>query len=335
MTSPSRRRSHTVRAAALVTLGLGVAACEETPPSDLPGAAEARLDACRAAHRRLDEDPANCDRLEQVIAREQAETRPRFATVAACETLFGRNACEGETLAATGPSWRPALVGWSRVPGGSGVVQPVVRDRDGQAWALPEPAGTSGTGVAMQAQPRTVTTIDHTATAQVPLNLSLAYFRLAPVYPDAATCGAEWQSCERSDLPLPTRFTTEASCRATWSQCMEVELPAAALAVVAANQSTSTTPRGWSSYNAFWYRSYGGGIGPRYQGWTWTADRQPTAAYRPAVGAGPLIAWDGGSRSLGQASRMGSYSGSTASGPGSDISRAGFGSTGRAYSSGG
>ena len=88
---------------------------------------------------------------------------------------------------------------------------------------------------------------------------------------------------------------------------------------------------------------YGGGIGPRYQGWTWTADRQPTAAYRPAVGTGPLRAWDSGSRTLGQANRMGTYggattsrlTGSTVSRPTSTITRAGFGSTGRAYSSGG
>ena len=345
---PGRRRSRTIRAAALVTLGLGVAGCDETPPSDLPGAAEARLDACRAAHRRLGDDPANCDRLEQAIAREQTETRPHFATVAACETLFGRGACEGETLAATGPGWRPALVGWSRVPGEAGAVQPVIRDRAGQAWRLPEPRRAAANGVATQAQPRAVTTLDYNAAARAPLNVSLAYYRLAPVYPDEATCGAEWQSCERFDMPLPTRFATQEACRATWSQCMEVEIPPAALAVAAADQGATprggTTPRsGWGGYNAFWYSRYGGGIGPRYQGWTWTADRQPTAAYRPATGTGPLRAWDSGSRSLGQASRMGAYTGnttsrltgSTVSRPTSVITRAGFGSTGRAYSSGG
>ncbi|WP_255528972.1 hypothetical protein [Roseomonas rosulenta] len=36
---PSHRRSRTVRAAALVTLGLGAAGCDETPPGELPGAA--------------------------------------------------------------------------------------------------------------------------------------------------------------------------------------------------------------------------------------------------------------------------------------------------------
>ncbi len=56
---PGRRRSRTIRAAALVTLGLGVAGCDETPPGDLPDRTESRLDACRAAHRRLGDDPAN------------------------------------------------------------------------------------------------------------------------------------------------------------------------------------------------------------------------------------------------------------------------------------
>jgi uncharacterized protein YgiB involved in biofilm formation len=348
---PSRRRSRTIRAAALVTIGLGAAGCDETPPTELPGVAEARLDACRAAHRRLGEDPARCERLEQTILREQEETRPRFATVAACETLFGRGACEGETLAATGPGWRPALAGWVRAPGEMGVVQPVVRDKDGQAWALPEPTRAAADGVATQAPPRTVTTLDYTAAARAPLNVSLAYYRLAPVYPDEASCAAEWQGCERFDVPLPTRFGTQEACRATWSQCMEVAIPPAALAMAAAaaaaaqsggTSSGGTAARGWwGGYNAFWYGNYGRGIGPRYQGWTWSADRQPTAAYRPATGTGPLRAWDSGSRSLGQANRMGFYGGgSSASGgsvsrPTSTITRAGFGSTGRAYSSGG
>ncbi|MBR0651807.1 DUF1190 domain-containing protein [Roseomonas terrae] len=353
---PSRRRSRTIRAAALVTIGLGAAGCDETPPADLPDATEARLEACRAAHRRLSEDPARCDALEQVLSREQAETRPRFTTISACETLFGRGACEGETLAATGPGWRPALAGWVRAPGEMGVVQPVVRDRQGQDWALPEPTRPTTTGaVAVQAAPRQVSALDYNAASRAPLNVSLAYYRLAPVYPDDAACSAEWQSCERFDLPLPTRFGTQEACRATWSQCMEVELPPAALAMATTEeqqqqgQSGGGTSSGsggrvwWGGYNAFWYRNYGGGIGPRYQGWTWTADRQPTAAYRPAVGAGPLRAWDSRSRSLGQASRMGFYgegtsartSGPTVSRPASTITRAGFGSTGRAYSSGG
>lgn len=343
---PGRRRSRTIRAAALVTLGLGVVGCDDTPP-DLPDRTESRLDACRAAHRRLGDDPANCDRLEEVLAREQAETRPRFATVAACETLFGRGACEGETLAATGPGWRPALAGWVRTPESTGVVQPVIRDREGQAWALPEPVRVGANAIATQAPPRAVTTLDYTATARAPLNVSLAYYRLAPVYPDQATCDAEWRSCQRLDVPLPTRFATQETCRATWSQCQEVELPPAALAVAANDQSTTgrtTTPRSWyGGYNSFWYGRYGGGIGPRYQGWTWTADRQPTAAYRPATGTGPLRAWDSGTRSLAPANRMATYIGSTTarssgtsiSRPTSVITRAGFGSTGRSYSSGG
>lgn len=346
-TPPSTRRSRTVRAAALVTLGLGVAGCDDTPPGDLPGAAEARLEACRAAHRRLGDDPARCDLLERAVSREQAQTRPQFVTVNACETLFGRGACEGETLAAVPPGWRPALAGWSRVPGQMTAVQPVIRDRDGTALALPEPGPVAGSPVAVQSQPRVVTTLDYAATARAPLQVSLAYYRLAPVYPDQALCTAEWQSCEGFDLPLPTRFATQESCQGTWSQCNEVEIPPAALlaaAAVVAAQPGSTTPRGgWGGYNSFWVQRYGGGIGPRYQGWTWTADRQPTAAYRPAVGTGPLRAWDSGSRTLGQANRMGVYAGttgsrltgSTVSRPTSTITRAGFGSTGRAYSSGG
>ncbi|CAH0309918.1 DUF1190 domain-containing protein [Roseomonas sp. CECT 9278] len=341
---PSPRRSRTVRAAALVTLGLGVAGCDDTPPGDLPGAAEARIEACRAAHRRLGEDPARCDLLERAVAREQAETRPRFVTVNACETLFGRGACEGETLAAVPPGWRPALAGWSRVPGQMTAVQPVVRDRDGTAWALPEPAAAVAGGVAQQVQPRQVATLDYAASARAPLQVSLAYYRLAPVYPDQALCAAEWQSCEGFDLPLPTRFATEEACRATWSQCNEVEIPPAALVAAAvAGGAAAASRSSWGGYNSFWVHRYGGGIGPRYQGWTWTADRYPTAAYRPAVGTGPLRAWDSGSRTLGQANRMGVYAGpagqrltgSTVSRPTSAITRAGFGSTGAGYSSGG
>jgi hypothetical protein len=356
MTQPTRRRSRTIRAAALVTLGLGAAGCDDVPP-DLPGAAEARLDACRAAHRRMGEDPARCDGLEQAIAREHGQTRPRFTTVAACETLFGRGACEGETLAASGESWRPALAGWSRVPGQMTAVQPVVRDKEGQAWALPEPAPppapdtlTPGRDVPVLPAPRRVETLDYAATARAPLGVSLAYYRLAPLYPDPATCAAEWQSCERFPLPLPTRFATQEACRAQWSSCVEVEVPADAIAVAAEQQpqqqqAGTTTPRStwWGGYNSFWYRSYGAGIGPRYQGWTWTADHSPTAAYRPAVGTGPLRAWDSGSRSLGPASRMGvvqggttsRLTGATVSRQTTTVTRAGFGSTGRAYSSGG
>lgn len=345
---PGHRRSRTVRAAALVTLGLGATACEDPAPTDLPGVAAARLEACRSAHRRLGEDPARCDRLESAIAREQAETRPRFTTVNACENLFGRDACEGETLGAQPPTWRPALAGWARVPGQMTAVQPVVRDREGTAWALPEanPAGASG--VARQAQPRAVGALDYAATARAPLGVALAYYRLAPAYPEEALCSAEWQSCERFDLPLPTRFATQESCRANWTNCAEVEIPPEALLVAAAAAaaqpgSTSTPRSGWGGYNSFWVHRYGSGIGPRYQGWTWTADRQPTAAYRPSTGTGPLRAWDSGSRTLGQANRMGTLAGqtgsrltgSTVSRPTTTITRAGFGSTGRAYSSGG
>lgn len=351
---PTRRRSRTIRAAALVTLGLGAVACGDDTPGDLPGAREARLNACRAAHRRLGEDPARCERLEEAMAREHGEMRPRFATVSACETLFGRGACEGETLAAAAPAWRPALAGWARIPGQMTAVQPVIRDKDGQAWALPEPVaaaaaqpGAPARSLPVLPAPRRVETLDYPAQARAPIGVSLAYYRLAPLYPDEATCTAEWLSCERFPLPLPTRFATQDSCRAAWTQCVEVEVPDAAIAVAAdqqpQQQGSTTTPRTWwGGYNTFWYRSYGAGIGPRYQGWTWTADYNPTSAYRPATGSGPLRAWDSGSRSLGQASRMayapgtGSrVSGTTISRPATTITRAGFGSTGRAYSSGG
>jgi uncharacterized protein YgiB involved in biofilm formation len=336
---PGHRRSRTVRAAALVTLGLGATACDDPPPSDLPAVAAARLEACRAAHRRLGEDPARCESLEATLAREQTETRPRFTTVNACETLFGRDACEGETLGAQPPSWRPALAGWARVPGQMTAVQPVIRDRDGTALALPEPNPAGASGVAVQVPPRAVTTLDYAATARAPLPVSLAYYRLAPVYPEEALCSAEWQGCERFDLPLPTRFATQEACQASWTACAEVEIPPAALlaaAAVAAQPGTTAPRGGWGGYNSFWVQRYGGGIGPRYQGWTWSADRQPVAAYRPAVGTGPLRAWDSGARTLGQANRMGTYAaGSGVSRPSSTITRAGFGSTGRAYSSGG
>ena len=344
---PPRRRSRTVRAAALVTLGLGAAGCDDVPP-DLPGQTEARVDACRAAHRRLGEDPARCDVLEQVIAREQGASRPQFTTIAACEATFGRGACEGETLAATGPNWRPVLAGWAR--DGQGV-QPVLQDRAARYWALPEPALPAGGAVATHAAPRNVQAADLVAGAAAAANY--AYFRLAPIYPDEASCGAEWQRCERSDQPLPNRFATQQACAAAWSRCVEVELPESALAMTVADSATppaqgsagSASRAGWwLGYNAGYRRSYASGIGPRYQGWTWTADRTPTAAYRPAVGAGPLQAWDSGTRRLAPANRMGTYAapgtvarapGGSISRPASTISRAGFGSTGRAYSSGG
>ncbi len=347
----------TVRAAALVTLGLGAAGCDEAPPPDLPGQTEARLDACREAHRRLGEDPARCDLLEQVVAQEHGSARPQFVTVTACETLFGRGACEGETLAATPPNWRPALAGWARAPEDQRVMQPVVQDNSARFWALPEPTVPTGGAMASQSAPRAVQAPDLPAAgAQTPAALNYAYLRLAPIYPDQATCSAEWQRCESTDIALPNRFATQESCRATWTHCVEVDLPESALTMTVADgtvpqqQGTSGTGTAggtgsrvpwWIGYNAGYRQNYAGGIGPRYQGWTWTADRRPTAAYRPAVGTGPLRAWDSRSRRLDAANRMGGYSsgsrvsGTTISRPTSTISRAGFGSTGRAYSSGG
>ena len=349
-----RRRSRTVRAAALVTIGLGVTGCDDTPP-DLPGQTEARLDACRAAHRRLGEDPARCDVLEQVIAREQATDRPQFRTIAACESTFGRGACEGETLAATGPNWRPALAGWVPSPGDPQILQPVLRDRSAQYWALSEPVRQATSTLLTQNAPRNVPGPTLAAAARSPAATQYAYYHLAPIYPDEASCGAEWGSCERSDVPLPNRFATQDACRANWSQCLEVELPESALTMAAAPPPQGTSGSGtggygggsragwWYGYNSGYRSSYAGGIGPRYQGWTWTGDRQPVAAYRPATGTGPLQAYDSSTRRLGRASSMAALSGGTgarSSGTGvsrsaSTISRAGFGSTGRSYSSGG
>lgn len=360
-TLPPRRRSRTVRAAALVTLGLGAVGCDESPPADLPGQAEARLNACRAAHVRLGEDPARCDLLEQVIAREQASTRPQFTTISACEATFGRGACEGETLAATGPNWRPTLVGWARTP--QDLMQPVLQDRASRYWALPDPVMPSGGTIATQPAPRSVEASDVVTGTPSPgesayAYFRYAYFRLAPIYPDQATCTADWQSCERFDIRLPNRFATLEACRAAWSQCIEVELPDSALVMAEADatpapeqssQANRTAGSGyyragwWYGYNSRYRQTYARGIGPRYQGWTWTADHRPTAAYRPAYGTGPLQAWDSGTRRLAAANSMGVYTsgsgsrvtGTTISRPTSTIARAGFGSTGRSYSSGG
>lgn len=356
--APPRRRSRTVRAAALVTLGLGAVGCDEAPPPDLPGQTEARLDACRAAHRRLGEDPARCDLLEQVIAREHGGARPHFTTVAACETIFGRGACEGETLAATPPNWRPVLAGWARAPDNQQSLQPVVQDREARFWALPEPTLPSGATLAAQAAPRNVPAADVSPVTRAAQAMTYGYLRLAPIYPDEATCSADWQRCERSDVALPNRYATQEACRASWVQCVEVELPDSALTMTVADPapapgsggtSGSTGSGGgsragwWIGYNSGYRQNYAGGIGPRYQGWSWTADRRPAAAYRPASGTGPLQAWDSGTRRLDVANRMGGYSGGSGSRvggtavsrPTSSISRAGFGSTGASYSSGG
>ncbi len=362
---PSRRRSATVRAVALVTVGLGAAGCEDPAP-DLPGQTQARLDACRAAHVRLGADPARCDRIENAIAGEHANTRPRFTTIAACETLFGTGACEGETLAATGPGWRPVLAGWTAPQGSPRDMVPVLRDRAQQHWALSEPVPSTGDGApGLLPSPRAVPPpAAPPAGTRAPQGVTFAYYRLAPIYPDEQSCAAEWQQCERFNTPLPNRFATQEGCQATWGRCIEVEVADALPVVAAAAVAGATAPSSssgsgssggrsswWVSYNSGWRDRYGTGIGPRYQGWTWTANRQPTPAYRPAAGTGPLRAWDSGSRRLGVASRMagspgtGSTSrfagaassspGPSASGSSSTVSRAGFGSTGRSYSSGG
>ena len=154
---------------------------------------------------------------------------------------------------------------------------------------------------------------------------------------------------------LPNRYATQEACRANWVQCVEVELPDSALTMAVADavpaqgagggtgSGGGVRPGWWIGYNSGYRQNYAGGIGPRYQGWSWTADRRPAAAYRPAIGTGPLQAWDSGTRRLDAANRMGGYSGGSGSRvggtaisrPTSSISRAGFGSTGASYSSGG
>ncbi len=323
--------------------------CDEAPPPDLPGQAAARLDACRAAHVRLGEDPARCDVLENVIAREHADTRPQFTTLTACQVQFGADACEGDAPPVMRAAWRPRLAGWTRLPDKPDALLPAIRARDGQVWSLPEPvtpsAGTSGTLV----PPRAISAPELPADFAAPDAARLTFDRVAPMYADQGACTEQWQACDALTLPVVNRFVTQASCQASWTRCIEVDLADAVLPATAAQEPTARSNGGrgywWGGYNSYWYGAYGRGIGPRYQGWTWTGDRRPVAAYRPTRGTGPLRAWDSGANRLGVAGQMGAYSGRTTtttrigtSGvtrPATSISRAGFGSTGRAYSSGG
>lgn len=329
MTAPVRRRSRQVRAAALISVGLGAAACDDAPPPpDVPGQTEARLAACRAAHDRLGADPARCDVLERVVAREHAETRPLFETVAACEASFGSGACEGGARP-DGAAWRPLLMGWT------GDNRPVIRDRQGQHWALAE----TGAGGAV---PRRV----EPPAAPPDARSSLAFDRVAPIYAEQQSCEADWGGCAGPSGVRPNRFLTRLECEASWSHCAPVTLNTAGTdtpgtgsgAPPSGGQGTS-----WShSYDRYWVHLHLDGARPRYQGWTWTANREPVPAYRPPRGTGPLQAWDIHNRRLGAAVQMdrvvGWTSASARSGvtqPSTTVSRAGFGSTGRSYSAGG
>ncbi|WP_159999088.1 DUF1190 domain-containing protein [Roseomonas sp. 18066] len=335
----TRRRSTTIRAAALVGLGLGVAACDEAPPpADTPQDAARREADCTAAHRRLGADPAGCTALERLARQQQEADRPHFETRLRCEMRFGPGACDGESSTLPRAAlWRPVLAGGAPGYPQDGDAGPVVTDRRGQSWAL------------RGALPPAMV-----ATPAEPLAPSLrqrrAFDRLAPTYADRAACDAEWQRCEGGVTVIPNRFAEDESCRAIWGQCTEVRIALPATAAV----ETPTAQGGggggggggyggggghfwWSSYNQGWERRYASSYAPRYQGWSWTGDRQPVAVYRrPGATGAAAQAWDSGSRSLAPAGRMVAASETTAgSRSGSTVARAGFGSTGRSLSAGG
>ena len=328
-------RSRTVRAAALVTVGLAATACgDDAPPPDAPMDTAQRQEACEAAHRRLGADPANCAVLERVAQREHAAARPHFSLRANCEAAFGRGACEGDTSPLPrGALWRPALAGWVLDPG----PYPVIRDRQGQAWELSN-AGQPPRAVAddtVRPEPEDMTP-----------GQRMSYARHTPTYPSQQDCEQGWDRCEAT--MLPNRFVDERLCDAVWTSCTEIVLPAQepSQTNVADNQGTGSSHGRtgyvgshfwWYGYNSGWSRAYAGSYAPRYQGWGWTGDRAPTAVYRPSTGTPQ--AWNSGTRSLTPARSLASIAGAqgstTLSTQTTTISRAGFGSTGRSYSAGG
>jgi hypothetical protein len=253
-------RSRCVRAAALVTVGLAAAACDETPPPDTPLDSAQRLEACEAAHQRLAADPARCGVLERVARLEQAATRPRFSRRADCEAIFGAEACEGGGEGLLTSQWRPVLAGWVDMPPASGP-RPVVRDRQGQDWALgtslePEPQPASGT---LRPQRSGI------------LPGGTEYDRRAPLYPDRAACEGNWERCEPT--VLANRFVDQGICEAVWGNCQEEAIPDQAIAVSSG--------------------SSGGSSGGSYHGWyggiTATGTTATTPPMRPVgrAGAGP------------------------------------------------
>ena len=327
-------RSRTVRAAALVTVGLAATACgDETPPPDTPLDTVQRQEICEAAHRRLGEDPAHCAALERVAQREHSATRPHFALAANCEAAFGAGACEGEASPlGRGQSWRPVLVGWNTRPGG-GAPDPVVRDREGQAWAL----YASG----LQPQPVQDAVVGEPAEA-LSLPQRSAYPRRAPVYDDRAGCEAGWGRCEST--VLLNRFVEQRVCEAVWTTCTEVTLPGEATLASSSSGGGGGSSSGahgrfiwWGSYNSGWRDRYAASYAPRWQGWGWTSNRVPVATY--ASRAGGAQAWDTSGQRLtparSLASIAGDRAGSALSTRTETIARAGFGSTGRSMSAGG
>lgn len=321
---PRFGRSRTVRAAAIVSVGLSAAGCDEAPLPDTPLDSAGRLEACEAAHRRLSADPALCQVLERVVQQEQDATRPRFALQAQCEATFGAGACEGSSPAVAGGLWRPPLAGWLDDPA-SGSRLPVVRDRNGDTWALPPPGQ----------EPRLVTEpLSAAPTGSGPMGGS-SFDRRAPSYDDRLACEGAWSQCEPS--VLPNRFVEQGGCEAVWGRCQELALPVTAVASGGGyGGGGGGGAHGWyGGYNHFWYGRYTGAYAPRWQGWGWTGDRAPAATYRPAAG-GPPQAWDSGRRQLAPARSLASIAGDGALSARTEaVSRAGFGSTGRTYSSGG
>jgi hypothetical protein len=319
---PRLGRSRTVRAAAIVSVGLAAAGCDEAPLPDTPLDAAERVEACEAAHRRLSADPALCQVLERVARQEQDATRPRFALQAQCEATFGTGACEGGGAPAGGGLWRPALAGWLDDPA-SGARLPVVRDRNGDHWSLPPPGEP----------PRPVTEALSPAPAGTSPFGGSSFDRRAPTYDDRLACEGAWSQCEPT--ALPNRFVEQEGCEAVWVRCQELALPAT---VVASGNSSGGGggAHGWyGGYNHFWYGRYSSAYAPRWQGWGWTGDRAPAATYRTA-GSGLPQAWDSGSRRLAPARSLASIAGDGALSARTEaVSRAGFGSTGRSYSSGG
>ncbi|EFH09154.1 hypothetical protein HMPREF0731_4628, partial [Pseudoroseomonas cervicalis ATCC 49957] len=180
----------------------------------------------------------------------------------------------------------------------------------------------------------------------------LAYARLAPLYPTREACEAEWQGCERPANPLPNRFDSRQACLLVWTDCRSAVLPLAAEPAGPEGAGGEGRGGGGSGYHGggghalWWYRYNGlwrggalaraGGYAPRYQGWSWTADRRPVPSYRPASGTGPLQGWDSGTGRPAPAGRLVARGGDGVTARSAvGISRAGFGSTGRAYSAGG
>jgi uncharacterized protein YgiB involved in biofilm formation len=340
-------RSRTVRAAALVTVGLAAAACDDTPPPDAPVDAAQRQDICEAAHRRLGEDPAHCAALERVAQREHSVTRPHFSSRIQCEATFGQGACEGEGSALPGrAAWRPPLAGWDTRDTARSNPVPVVRDGLGQGWALaaydraPQPISDAAIGTAQPDAPR---------------GQLAAFDRRAPTYPDQASCESGWGYCEST--PLLNRFVEQQMCNTVWTSCTEVTIPGTPVADSnGTNTNTSTSSGGgggggggggryyggnshfiwWNAYNNTWRGRYAGSYAPRWQGWGWTGDRAPTAIYRSRSGT---QAWDSSARRLtpprSLASIAGDRSGAALASNTTTISRAGFGSTGRSMSAGG